>query len=158
MGYPGTNFWIASPNHIPRPQPIQSVIIHTTQGPSRDEGGAINKFMRRDNGSIHYIVNRSGIVTQMVRDDEVANHVGGSLRYWANVESIGIEHVNPRGETPTPALYEVSSKLVFWLCTHYSIPLVHETRSHAPGIKDHEYVSPRRKPCPGTDWDWNHYM
>lgn len=158
MDYPAASFWIGSPNHISRTDPIRSVIIHTTQGPSTDEGGSINKFMHRGNGSIHYIVNRAGIITQMVRDADVANHVGGSIRYWANVESIGIEHVNPRGQTPTAAQYEASVRLVLWLCSTHSIPKVHETRSRAPGIKDHEYVSPRRKPCPGADWEWDRYM
>jgi len=158
MDYPRANFWIASPNYIPRTESIRSVIIHTTQGPSPDEGGAINKFVQADNGSIHYIVNRRGVITQMVRDADVANHVGSSIGYWANVESIGIEHVNTVGQNPTEVQYEASVRLVLWLCSTHSIPKVHETRAHAPGIKDHEYVSPESKRCPGPDWDWDHYM
>jgi hypothetical protein len=57
MDYPGTSFWVESPNHARRPGGITMVVIHTTQGPAMDESGSVNKFLGT-RGSIHYIVNR----------------------------------------------------------------------------------------------------
>ena len=158
MDYPGARYWVPSPNHSPRrPEDIRSVVIHTTQGPARDESGTVNK-MRNTSAGIHYVVNRDGVITQMVRDNQITFHVGDTIDYWANSDSIGIEHVNTRGDTPTPALYLASAGLVRWLCERYHIPKIHELRARVPGIKDHQVVSSTNKRCPGRDWDWDHYM
>lgn len=156
--YPMTTYWVPATNSRRRdPTTINSVVIHTTQGPSVDESGCVNKMLSTD-ASIHYIVNREGVITQMVRDDHVAFHTGGRLGYYANLNSIGIEHVNPRGQAVTEATYAASARLVRWLCAVYGVPVVLESRARVPGIKSHQTVSSRNKPCPGDDWNWDHYM
>lgn len=157
MDYPGTQFWVASPNAVDRPRAVTSIIIHTTQGPATDESASVNKFISTS-ASIHYIVNRAGTITQMVRDDQAAFHTGGRIQDPHNLNSIGIEHVNPAGQTPPPVLYANSAALVTWLCYRHKIPKIHQMMAGSPGIKDHQTVSPNDKPCPGSDWDWDHYM
>lgn len=137
---------------------MTTIVIHTTQGPSTDESGSVNKFLIDGGASIHYIVNSAGIITQMVRDDSVAFHTGGSIRDPHNQNSIGIEHVNPNGQTPTSLQYASSAALVSWLCYRHKVPKLHQMMVGSPGIKDHQTVSPNNKVCPGPDWDWNHIM
>ena len=43
--YPGTSYWVAAPNWIPRTEDIRSIIIHTTGGPSTDESRCVNKML-----------------------------------------------------------------------------------------------------------------
>jgi N-acetyl-anhydromuramyl-L-alanine amidase AmpD len=160
MDYPGTLYWIPSPNHRPRDGSVLYVVIHTTQGPAVSEGPAVNKFIagNGDGASIHYIVNRQGEVTQMVREDRVAFHTGASIRDPANIASVGIEHVNRASDDPTVDLYRASARLVRWLCDAHGLPKVQITSPTGRGVIAHRDVSPRRKPCPGRRWDWELFL
>ena len=61
------------------------IVIHTIEG---SEGGGISWFQNpAANVSAHYVVSRTGRVTRMVRDQDVAWHVVGY-----NERSIGIEN------------------------------------------------------------------
>jgi len=99
----------------------------------------------------------------MVREANIANHVGG-IHSVHNQESIGIEHVNPYTPsarmTPTERQYEASARLVQWLCHRYNIPIMHELTPRGRGIKGHIEVSPnsRHVNCPNPAWDWNLYI
>jgi N-acetyl-anhydromuramyl-L-alanine amidase AmpD len=160
MDYPGTRYWIPSPNFRPREGAIQFVVVHCTLGPAVNEGPAVNKFLAGggDGPSIHYIVNRQGEVTQMVRDHHAAYHTGGSIRYYANQAGVGIENVNRHSDSPTADEYRASAALVRWLCEQYSIPKVQITAPGERGIIAHRDVSPNRKPCPGRRWDWDLFV
>lgn len=176
IDYPGAN-WVARVHRerflVPRDQrAIRYVIIHITGGPAQTEGAALNTFATdpelspdHDRSSAHYVVNRRGVVTQLVRDAHIANHVGG-IHSRTNRESIGIEHVNPWQRNlqlhPTDEQYAASARLVAWLCYRYRIPPEHNTVPHAPGIRGHKEEAPdppgappsSHAACPNPAWDW----
>lgn len=162
--YPGTMYWIPARNtRTPRqPRRIRFVVIHITGGPAMDESSAINQF-RAGPSSAHYIVNRQGLVTQMVRDADLANHVD-NIASPSNRDSIGIEHVNPWNRQtqlhPTEPQYDASARLVGWLCATYGIPAIHSTVRGAPGIRGHIEEQPRTTHlgCPNPAWAWGRYI
>ena len=75
---------------------IRFVIIHYTG--MQSEIASINRLRKPESKvSCHYLINRKGEITQMVRDENVAWHAGKSK--WGkytnlNYHSIGIELVN----------------------------------------------------------------
>ena len=75
---------------------IKFVIIHYTGMQSEIE--SINRLKdRKSKVSCHYLINRRGLITQMVMDNKVAWHAGRSK--WKNFNnlnenSIGIELIN----------------------------------------------------------------
>ena len=75
---------------------IKFIIIHYTGMQSEIE--SINKLKdSKSKVSCHYLINRKGLITQMVKDNQVAWHAGKSK--WKNFKnlnesSIGIELVN----------------------------------------------------------------
>ncbi|MEE2732542.1 MAG: peptidoglycan recognition family protein [Pseudomonadota bacterium] len=164
VDYPGTLFRADAANFRipPTPRQIKYIIIHITGGPAQDEGPAINTF-RHGPASAHYIVNRQGHVTQFVRDAHIANHVD-NINSATNRDSIGIEHVNQWSHgihmRPTHRQYEASARLVAWLCQRYNIPIVHDTRRHARGIRGHIEEQPHsgHTACPNPAWDWHSYI
>ena len=88
-----------SSNHSPRARSkknIEFIIIHYTGMQSEIE--SIKRLKDTESKvSCHYLINRKGVVTQMVDDNKVAWHVGKSK--WKNFKnlnesSIGIELVN----------------------------------------------------------------
>lgn len=94
-----------------RTQTIDMVVIHSTGGPTCDDktgkpiwvaAGTLAENMRQIEAhpklSIHYMIDRDGMLRASVPEDEVANHV---FRYSG--ESIGIELVNDGdGRDPFP--------------------------------------------------------
>lgn len=177
MDYPGTAYFIQARRHlVPRtPRVIRYVVIHITGGPATTEAGAVNEFLAvhtrlnadgrevAAGASAHYIVNREGIVIQMVREAHIANHVV-NMQSPLNAESIGIEHVNPYNATaqmaPTERQYRASARLVRWLCLRYGIPMVHQLTPRGRGIIGHEELEPNtgHVHCPNPAWDWNLYI
>lgn len=98
----------------------------------------------------HYVINKSGEITQMVAEYYYAQHAG-----TANTYSIGIEHEG--GCTNTPAcfsesLYQASAALVRDICERQKIP---KDRTHIIG---HDEVSGTDHGDPGGYWDWEYYM
>ena len=90
---------IDSPNFSQKTRPessIKFVIIHYTGMQSEIE--SINRLKNiKSKVSCHYLINRKGIITQMVKDNKTAWHAGKSK--WKNFKnlnenSIGIELVN----------------------------------------------------------------
>lgn len=162
--YPRADYWIEAQNFLvpPTPRQIKFVVIHITGGPAINESAAINHF-RNGPASAHYIVNREGGVTQMVRDAHIANHVD-NIHSSTNRHSIGIEHVNPWNRAqqmrPTPPQYEASAKLVAWLCATYDIPVVHSTARGSQGIRGHVEEQPNtgHTACPNPAWEWDPYI
>lgn len=162
IDFPGTDFWAPARNFAPRTErDIRFVVIHITGGPALHEGPAIDQF-RSSAASAHYIVNREGSITQMVREQDIANHVD-NLHSVSNAHSIGIEHVNPwnvdQHMEPTPAQYAASARLVAWLCKCYAIPAEHRPQRGSAGIRGHQEEQPRTSHnCPGPGWNWDAYM
>lgn len=74
------------------------VILHDTAG--RLERGNSARYLADNDAetSAHFVVERDGSITQLVKTDHQANHAGQSSwhgREWCNRFSIGIEIVNP---------------------------------------------------------------
>ena len=88
-----------SPNYskkIRSVKKIKFVIIHYTGMQSEIE--SIKRLMdKKSKVSCHYLINRKGTITQMVKENKIAWHAGVSK--WKNIKnlnknSIGIELVN----------------------------------------------------------------
>lgn len=163
MDYSGGAYFIQARNRKRASnRQIRYVVIHITGGPAMDERSAINKFLAGPS-SAHYVVNRDGEIIQMVQEAEIANHIN-NINSRQNLESIGIEHVNPwnsRSRTrPTLAQYRASANLVNTICGRYGIPMVHSPTPHTPGIKGHIEAEPKsgHTACPNPAWDWPLYI
>ncbi len=103
---------------------IDCVVLHATAG---SLSGTLSWFANPASGvSAHYVVAKDGDVYQMVEEDKLAHHAGGSDyqgRRAFNNFSIGIEIVNlNNGEDPYPALQvESMVKLVGYLVEKHKI-------------------------------------
>lgn len=93
---------LARSSGLPRAQPINLVVIHTTGGPSCDprsgrpiwvKAGTLAANMRfieaHPKLGIHYMIDRDGTLRRSVPEDQVAHHVFGH-----SARSIAIELVN----------------------------------------------------------------
>ncbi|MGH3145558.1 MAG: N-acetylmuramoyl-L-alanine amidase [Rubrobacter sp.] len=139
------------------PYRISQIVVHVAQG---SYSGTINWFQdARASSSAHYVVSRSGNVTQCVRNEDIAWHAG----WWdTNRRSIGIEHAgyvgNPRSFTRR--MYRSSARLSAYLCRRYNIPV---DRGHIIG---HNQVpgcpgAGGGASChtdPGRHWNWTRYI
>ncbi len=132
----------------PNDYAIDRVVIHTVQG---SYAGCISWFQNPSaNVSAHYVIRSSdGEVTQMVRNKDVAWHVGNT-----NNRSIGIEHEGWVNDPAwyTEAMYRSSAALTRHVCDRYGIP---RTRTH---IIAHSEAPGATHTDPGPNWDWNRYM
>jgi N-acetyl-anhydromuramyl-L-alanine amidase AmpD len=143
---------------------IQYIVIHVAQGYYQ---GTVDWFAQPNpaSASAHYVISNTGEITQMVKDKDVAYHVGDGAYGFYNSHSIGIEHegwTSPEVEPPlstkwwsetggfSKEMYEKSASLVRWLCEQYDIP---KDRIHIIG---HSEIWPKLDP--GKYWDWNYYM
>ena len=124
------------------------VVVHTMQG---YYGGSISWFQNPDaNVSAHYVMRaEDGEVTQMVRNDDRAWHVGGS-----NSQALGIEHEGFIDDASwyTWETYLSSARLARWLCEEFEIPV---DRDHIVG---HVELPAQSHTDPGPLWDWDMYM
>lgn len=124
------------------------VVVHTMQG---YYAGSISWFQNPSaNVSAHYCMRASdGEITQMVRNDDRAWHVGSSNSY-----AIGIEHEGFVNDASwyTWANYVSSARLARWLCETYEIPV---DRNHIVG---HVELPSQTHTDPGPNWNWDLYM
>ena len=135
------------------PRNINRVVIHITDGRSKNASAIANYFRNPGDGrkvSAHYVVGQNGEVIQMVRENDVAWHAKK-----ANSDSIGIEHnANTRGMNPTEAQYCDSSALVRDICERNNIPM---DRQHIVGHSEAD-PSTSHAGCPNDVWDWDYFM
>ncbi len=124
------------------------VVVHTMQG---YYAGSISWFQNpAANVSAHYCMRaEDGEVTQMVRDQDRAWHVGNS-----NSVALGIEH---EGFVDDPSWYTwetylSSARLARWLCETHDIPV---DRDHIVG---HVELPSQTHTDPGPHWNWDLYM
>jgi hypothetical protein len=124
---------------------IDFIIIHIAQG---SYSGTINWFKDpRSNVSAHYVVGRTGRITQCVRNEDIAWHAGN----WTyNKRSIGIEHAGYARNRWTRPMYRSSAKLSANLCRRFNIPIDHHIRGHraVPGVATR---------CPGPHFNRHRY-
>ena len=126
---------------------ITHVTIHVVQG---SYSSAINWFQNSSaNVSAHYVISKTGEITQMVEEEDRGWHVGNSNGY-----TVGIEHEGWIADPSsfTDAMYEASADLVRDICARQNIPL---DRDHIMG---HVEFPNQSHTDPGTHWDWDRYM
>lgn len=100
----------ANPSGPPRRRPVDAIVIHSLGGPDCLNGTVFHRqiegtaqpwadfFTRLPGVSIHYVIDRAGMVAMSLPEHEVASHAIG----W-NQRSIGIELVNNGdGKDPFP--------------------------------------------------------
>lgn len=164
-----------------RTTPITHVMLHYTSNVTTNPEDPYNvedNFQTfKDYGvSAHYLIDREGMIYQLVEDNRVAYHAGaGSLPSFPDYEdklneySIGIElmaigtqqemelfipedtysKLNPSFIGYTDAQYEALEELLEQLHTQY--PKVKRNREHVIG---HDEYAPNRKTDPGELFDW----
>ncbi len=158
VGFPG-RIWLPSPYHRRRIWPIDTVVLHTTEGGLQ---ATLNEFQSSPRHvSAHYVVARDGRVFQMVSEDQIAFHAGfvsagPESRFLGtnpNAYSIGIEIVNPsiiRGPVDFPMAQKVAVfALVKDVVERNHIPI---DRDHLVGHSEIDPTS-RKDPGPGFPWD-----
>ena len=107
-GYGPAN-WIKSPNYTTAYRgkgKISTVVVHTVQG---SYNGCISWFKNpAAKVSAHYVISKTGKVTQMVKEKDIAWHVASQNGY-----TIGIEHEGwvDDPKWATPAMVTASAKL-----------------------------------------------
>ncbi len=134
------------------PRPIRRVVIHVVAVPTTPARTGVQAVIAGwQNGgrqaSSHYLVDRDGTVTQMVREWNAAFHTPG-----ANEDSIGIEHADICWE-PTPLtdqLYDRSAALVRDIASRNGFT------ADATSVRGHSQVNPNHGD-PGPYWDWEFY-
>lgn len=134
------------------PRPIRRVVIHVLAVPSTSRRSGVEAVVAgwQNSGrqaSAHYLVDRDGTITQMVRDADVAFHTPGN-----NADSIGIEHADVCND-PSPLttqLYEHSAALV------RDLALRHGFTPNDTTVRGHSQVNPNHGD-PGPYWDWEYY-
>lgn len=124
------------------------VVVHTMQG---YYAGSISWFQNpAANVSAHYCMrSEDGEITQMVRNQDRAWHVGNS-----NSVALGIEHEGYVDDASwyTWETYLSSARLARWLCDEFQIPV---DRDHIVG---HVELPNQTHTDPGPHWDWDLYM
>ena len=144
-----------SPNFNNRTRPIKSIkfiIFHYTGMQSEIE--SIKRLKNpKSKVSCHYLINRQGIITQMVLDNKIAWHAGKSK--WRNLKnlnpvSIGIELVN-KGHKFGYQNYPIKqiSSLIN-LCKY----LKKKYKIKSENFLGHSDIAPLRKIDPGEKFPW----
>jgi len=140
---------------------ITHVVIHDIEGTAQD---ALSTFQNHGIikhgifGSVHYIVDSNGTIYQVVREKDIAFHVGN---FWENEHSIGIEHAgfDATGFQWYNAIeYLASARLTTYLLRKYNIPLDHiHIVSHGTIPASSLAGSPNHAD-PGPYWLWDYYL
>ncbi|QWP78167.1 N-acetylmuramoyl-L-alanine amidase [Lysobacter sp. K5869] len=155
--------WVASPYHSDRTS-YDSVTIHTMEG---YYAGSISWFQNNPYSvSAHYLIRSSdGQITQMVRENRAAHHVGVH-----NKTTLGIEHEGfiANSSWYTAAMYNASAALTRHFCATYSA-ISCASAFKGPGgtginvlptsvkVKGHQHYSSQTHTDPGQYWDWARY-
>ncbi|MFC9925258.1 N-acetylmuramoyl-L-alanine amidase [Streptomyces sp. NPDC127190] len=154
VDFRGARWVAASPANYrranrPDDYPVDRVVVHVTQG---GYASAVKVFQDPAHGAAaHYIVRKDGLVTQLVRELDVAYHAGNRSY---NERSVGIEHEGFVADASsfTHALYAASARLTAVVCRRYGIPV---DRTHVIG---HAEVPGTDHTDPGPHWDWDRYL
>lgn len=154
-----------SPNFEARPEntEIDLVVIHNISLPPFEYGqGAIAdlflnqikpeqhpffSILTNFRVSSHFVIERTGQISQFVSCDDIAYHAGVSSfqgREKCNQFSIGIELEGCDFEPFTEEQYQNLIMLLQQLKQHYPIK----------AITGHEHIAPNRKTDPGHFFDW----
>jgi len=162
---------LVSPHQNARPDgmPIELIVLHAISLPDGEFGmqyiedlfmGRLDCAARPDFAgleglqvSAHFVVDRSGSITQFVGCEQRAWHAGISAwqgRNQCNDFAIGIEIIGDERQPFTASQYRETARLCCQLIHRY--PGLR--RDHIVG---HQDIAPGRKWDPGTQWDWHHF-
>jgi len=144
--------WVASPNYYtsnrtPGSGKVKVVVVHTMQG---SYAGSISWCKNpKAKVSAHYMVSKTGDITQMVKEKDIAWHVGSENGY-----TIGIEHEGFVSDPKwaTPAMLEASSKLTCYLVKKWGLSPTKKS------IKGHVELPNQTHTDPGNYWPWDTYL
>jgi len=103
--------------------------------------------------SSHFVVDRSGKITQFVGCEQRAWHAGVSEwqgKSGCNDFAIGIEMIGDEERPFTQAQYRETARLCRVLMQRY--PAI-----HADDIVGHQDIAPGRKWDPGKQWQWDRF-
>jgi len=138
---------------------VNMIVIHSIEGSYSSATTAFKDPNRH--GSAHYVISRTGRISQMVLEQDIAWHAGN----WDyNTRAIGIEHEGYSGVPGsfTPIEYRTSAHLAASICSRWGVPM---DRQHVIG---HYQVPDPNNPAlgggsehhwdPGPYWDWNYFM
>jgi len=131
---------------------IKFIIIHYTGMQSEIE--SINRLKNiKSKVSCHYLINRKGLITQMVKDNQVAWHAGKSK--WKsfknlNENSIGIELVNKGHEFGYQNFSNIQITSLINLCKD----LKKKYTIKKENFLGHSDIAPLRKLDPGEKFPW----
>jgi N-acetylmuramoyl-L-alanine amidase len=141
-----------SPNHGPRPGPVDMLVLHYTG--MRSAEAALERLCSPEAAvSAHYLIAEDGAVWRHVDEARRAWHAGSA--HWAgerdiNSRSIGIELANPGHEFGYRRFPEAQMAALEALCrdvlARHPIPARH--------VLGHSDVAPQRKQDPGELFDW----
>ena len=133
---------------------IKSIIIHYTGMQSERE--SIKRLTSlQSKVSCHYLINRSGKVLRLVKDQNIAWHAGKSM--WGkyknlNKNSIGIELVNKGHRYGYQAFPKIQIKKLIYLCRN----LKRKYKIKNKFILGHSDIAPLRKIDPGEKFPWGY--
>ena len=133
---------------------ITSIIIHYT-GMQSERESLKRLISSKSKVSCHYLINRSGRVFRLVKDQNIAWHAGKSM--WGkyknlNKNSIGIELVNKGHRYGYQAFTRIQIKRLVELCKY----LKRKYRIKNRLILGHSDIAPLRKIDPGEKFPWSH--
>jgi len=133
---------------------ITSIVIHYTGMQSERE--SLKRLTSSSSKvSCHYLINRSGKVFRLVKDQNIAWHAGKSM--WGkyknlNKNSLGIELVNKGHQYGYQAFTRIQIKRLIELCKY----LKRKYRIKNRLILGHSDIAPLRKIDPGEKFPWVH--
>jgi N-acetylmuramoyl-L-alanine amidase len=146
--------WRPSPNHGSRGDParIDMLVLHYTG--MQSAAAALDRLCDPTaKVSAHYVVEETGAVWQLVRENRRAFHAGVSCwqgEYDLNLVSIGVEIVNPGHDWGYRLFPEAQMVALERLCrgilSRHPIP--------ADRVVGHSDIAPDRKSDPGELFDW----
>jgi len=137
---------------IRRRKEIKYVVIHYTGMQSEIE--SIDRLKNtRSKVSCHYLINRKGLITQLVMENKVAWHAGKSK--WKkfnnlNLNSIGIELVNKGHQWGYENFSNLQIKTLINLCLN----LKKKYKLKNENFLGHSDIAPLRKIDPGEKFPW----
>jgi N-acetylmuramoyl-L-alanine amidase len=142
---------LSSPNQEDRHDPIEFIVLHSTQMASDTE--ALERLCCPEaKVSCHYFIDQQGTLYQLVPEEKIAWHAGVSEwqgKTSLNKYSLGIEISNPDAEGSLPyheCQYITLEKLLKQLMAQYNIP--------AENVLGHCHISPGRKTDPNPHFNW----
>jgi hypothetical protein len=122
---------------------IDTIIVHSSYNALGGDEYDFEKLLleyKEYGVAPHYLIDREGLIYQLVEDKNVAWHAGESRvpdgRKGVNEFSIGIELMNTKTDKYTSAQYSSLSELLSYLKGKYKIKYTLGHKDIAPGRKD----------------------